>query len=79
MKVYVCEYDTGWKVNKCETEKMRVLPNHMAQKTDFIYNGCFGHINEMFLTEQDAWESIKEKRMDKRYYLDYDGKVKPYI
>lgn len=76
MKVYITEYDTDWSVREVDTECMRVLPNHVPYKTDFIYSDCWGHLNELFLTKEDAWEFIKEKRMDKRYYLDYDGEVK---
>ena len=76
MKVYVAVYEGDWNVVECDTEKMRVLPCHVAERTDFIYDGLWGHMNELFLTREDAWEYIREKTMNKRYYLDYDGEVK---
>ena len=78
MEVYVATYGTEWEVAKYDTEDMRVLGGRAPWKSDFIWKNMIGHCNEMFLTEQDAWEFIKEKRMDKRYYLDTDGTLKKY-
>ena len=78
MEVYVAVYDTDWRVEKYDTEDMRVLRGHVPQKSDFIWKDMIGHVNEVFLSEKDAWEYIKEKRMDKRYYLDTDGTLKKY-
>lgn len=79
MEVYVAVYDynpEGWKVEKYDTEDMRVLGGRVPWKSDFIWKNMVVHINEMFLSEKDAWEFIKEMRMDKRYYLDTDGELK---
>ena len=78
MEVYVAVYDTEWRVDKLDTSEMRLLRSSVPQKSDVIWRNMIGHVNELFLTEKDAWEYIKEWRMDKRYYLDTDGSLKKY-